>query len=92
MDVEQDEVGLVLDDDADRAVDVAGLADDLYRVAEFAAHTAAKEPVVVHDDDARDPPGCKGVFVYHGLDSTLAGSPTGARCRTRPPPGTTADA
>ncbi|GAB3211703.1 hypothetical protein GCM10027294_35120 [Marinactinospora endophytica] len=70
MDVQQDEIRDLFGDDPYRAVDVAGLTDDLDRVPEFATHAAAEQTVVVHDHDARGRAAGKGVLVSHTLDST----------------------
>src|SRR4051812_19570450 len=50
--VEKNDVWLRRRDDADRLVDVTGLADDVDRIAELCSHTAADEPMVVDEDDA----------------------------------------
>ena len=52
VDVEQDDVRIELADQRHRLGDRAGLADDLDRVAELAAHAGAEEVVVVDEHDA----------------------------------------
>ena len=52
MDVEEDDVGIQLADQRHRLGHRAGFADDVDGLAELAAHTRAKEVVVVDEHDA----------------------------------------
>ena len=51
--VEQDHVGLELDDQRHRLLDARGIAEHVDEPVELRPHTRAEERVVVHDHDAR---------------------------------------
>ena len=53
--VEQHDVGHGRPYDGDRGGRVVGLADDLDPLAQLGLHAGAEQPVVVHEDDPRQP-------------------------------------
>ena len=61
VDVEQDDVGLELDDAADRVLDARGVAEHVDQAVELGAHAGAEQRVVV--DDAR-----RSSRLHHQLD------------------------